>query len=615
MIAAGTPLRHGSVLPCMVAGPPMPQISRHARGHRHDIDKIAVIAFCSWPLAYSTLRSGQRIRRTGRHRCLVVTNATTATQSLNSDAPTDYYALLGIPAYTSDKKEIKAAHRRVVRLVHPDILGAASSDLQRIVNEGYRTLSDDETRKGYDAALRKVKLELAGVNASKWARDEKKGVFVDESSCAGCYKCVSAAPSTFVVDSATRKPYVDTQWADSKADIDIAVLGCPEKAISFVPRKFIPTLEFAMAKSRTRQGARPFDLLAQAHCRIVDLAQPKEIDSLESMSPAEELQQEYEQLTGDDSREVRDNILRKFKTCSNDDRSVARDILAKQERPALLKPSASGEGEKGVFVDETVCSRCYKCVDVASSTFSIHTSPSRNQKAYVASQDADAGEIVEMALTNCPSRAISYVPLEDVPLLELAMRESIDLQQRSNILTGPFDIFRNYIIDDIIRMDLELRQYSKQPSDSVSVKVDIGDLPAEISAAAQAIPADVRERLWQGIGGDEAALQKLMAALQDTAPDDLEDHAQANRSELKTELFKLLDRDGNGFLYSTELRGLAESMGFEGSDSDWTQDYVMLCTDFGCNPTEGLDFRGFSEMVDDEESGIDDADMADLLGR
>lgn len=32
------------------------------------------------------------------------------------------------------------------------------------------------------------------------------------------------------------------------------------------------------------------------------------------------------------------------------------------------------------------------------------------------------------------------------------------------------------------------------------------------------------------------------------------------------------DADGDGFLYSTELRGLASAMGFEGSDSEWTQE-------------------------------------------
>ena len=27
----------------------------------------------------------------------------------------------------------------------------------------------------------------------------------------------------------------------------------------------------------------------------------------------------------------------------------------------------------------------------------------------------------------------------------------------------------------------------------------------------------------------------------------------------------------------------------------------MICTEVGCDPTRGLDFRGFSRMVDDEE--------------
>ncbi|CAE7221866.1 ANKRD50, partial [Symbiodinium sp. CCMP2456] len=60
------------------------------------------------------------------------------------------------------------------------------------------------------------------------------------------------------------------------------------------------------------------------------------------------------------------------------------------------------------------------------------------------------------------------------------------------------------------------------------------------------------------------------------------------------------DVDGNGFLYSEELRGLASELGFEGSDSEWSQEYVMICSEVGCNPAQGMDFRGFSQFVDDE---------------
>lgn len=65
-------------------------------------------------------------------------------------APTDFYGLLGLPPYTGDKKEIKKAHRRTVKLVHPDILGPDSGDLQVLVNKAYRTLSDDDQRQGYE---------------------------------------------------------------------------------------------------------------------------------------------------------------------------------------------------------------------------------------------------------------------------------------------------------------------------------------------------------------------------------------------------------------------------------------------------------------------------------
>eukprot|EP00435_Cladocopium_sp_Y103_P026876 s242_g6.t1 len=114
----------------------------------------------------------------------------------NGDAA-DYYGLLGLPPYTADKKEIKAAHRRTVKLVHPDILGPDSGDLQAIVNTAYRTLSDDDQRSTYET--------WPNLATSRWANPKmSEGLFVDETVCRGCLKCATAAPGTFEVDPLTR---------------------------------------------------------------------------------------------------------------------------------------------------------------------------------------------------------------------------------------------------------------------------------------------------------------------------------------------------------------------------------------------------------------------------
>eukprot|EP00931_Biecheleriopsis_adriatica_P090938 TRINITY_DN64844_c0_g1_i1.p1 TRINITY_DN64844_c0_g1~~TRINITY_DN64844_c0_g1_i1.p1 ORF type:complete len:619 (+),score=137.58 TRINITY_DN64844_c0_g1_i1:26-1882(+) len=588
----------------------LPQLSScHKRGsarasyRREDVAGLVAASACAVTVsdALRSSRERRRLPRTFRVRLRA-----------GESAPTDYYGLLGLPAFTSDKPEIKAAHRRTVKLVHPDILGVASGDLQSIVNEAYRTLSDDAARSTYDAQLRQSK--LTSFTTSRWAKDANQGLFVDESVCAGCYNCTSCAPSTFKVDAVSRKAFVDLQWANGKRDIDVALLGCPERAISLIRREDLPLVEFAMSKSRSLQGRKgPFDLLEAAHCRIAELVQPKDD---EERSSGEDLREEYRKMRGEglreDRREMSSKILRKFKSCSAEDKQAAYNIVAKNSRPPSLD-AGDDDDEAGVFVDETACSRCYKCVEVASSTFAVHTDPFRGKKSHAVMQDADAPEIVKMAANDCPANAISFVPREDLPLLELAMRNAAQLQQESDILVSPFQLFEEYLVDEIIRMDLDLRKYSPLTSTkSESSSRRLAETSAEIAEAAMAIPSNIRSRLWLGISGDASAVQSLFA--QQALAGSPNPRARAERSTLKADLFKLLDTDKNGFLYSPELRKLAEQLGFEGSESEWAQEYVMICTDTGCNPTEGLDFRGFSRMVDDEESGyIDDEDMAELL--
>lgn len=532
----------------------------------------------------------------------------TSLRAATDVAPTDYYGLLGLPAYTSDKKEIKAAHRRTVKLVHPDILGTASGDLQVIVNAAYRTLSDDATRESYDTTLRRSK--LAGIAMSQWNKKGKVGLFVDETVCSSCLKCATQCPGTFEVDPLTRKPHVYLQYGSDQTDLDIAVYGCPEQAISWVPRKLIPLLEYCMGKSRSLQGRlSPFQLLAAAHCRVVVLTNPQELGEL---PPDAALREEYSDVLSvlkENFRTARDQLLEKYLSCDEEAKKEAADIISKNGRPSA---QVGDDEERGVFVDETACSRCYKCIEVASSTFAVHRSPERGEKAHAVVQDADATEILEAAVRACPSRAISFVKKEDVPLLDLAMRESATLAHTSGVLRGPWEIFQEYVVEDIVRMDLELRDFTpaKTMRDAESV-AEIADIAGEISTSASAIPEGVRARLWKGIGGDESAVKELEAMAQGTG-----EASSLSRNTLKADLFKFLDVDGNGFLYSEELRGLASELGFEGSDSEWSQEYVMICSEVGCNPAQGMDFRGFSQFVDDEEAGyLEDAEIASLLGQ
>lgn len=522
-------------------------------------------------------------------------------------APTDYYGLLGLPPYTADKKEIKAAHRRTVKLVHPDILGPDSGDLQAIVNTAYRTLSDDDQRSTYDIVLRRSK--LSDLATSRWANPKmSEGLFVDETVCRGCLKCATAAPGTFEVDPLTRTAHVYMQGGNETTDLDIAMLGCPEQAITKVPRRFVALLEYAMAKSKSLKGRRnPFDLLGLAHCRIVELTSPQELGE----APADaELREEYQEMTSmvlkEDFREARTNILLKYTDCDADKKREAADIIAKNGRPLS---QAGDDDEPGVFVDETACSRCYKCTEVASSTFGIHRSPERGEKAHAFTQDADATEILEAAVKGCPSRAISFVRKAEVPLLELAMRESVEMAQNSGVLKGPWEILEGYLVEDIIRMDLELQNFQPaQTRRDMKSLAETKDTADEISSAAQAIPEEVRQRLWRGIGGDQSAVKELEAMASGEAAGAL------SRNSMKTDLFQRFDVDGDGFLYSEELKTFAKEMGFEGSDSEWSQEYVMICTEVGCDPTRGLDFRGFSRMVDDEEAGyLEDEELAEIL--
>eukprot|EP00933_Yihiella_yeosuensis_P015063 TRINITY_DN13260_c2_g1_i2.p1 TRINITY_DN13260_c2_g1~~TRINITY_DN13260_c2_g1_i2.p1 ORF type:complete len:304 (-),score=98.53 TRINITY_DN13260_c2_g1_i2:6-917(-) len=72
------------------------------------------------------------------------------------------------------------------------------------------------------------------------------------------------------------------------------------------------------------------------------------------------------------------------------------------------------------------------------------------------------------------------------------------------------------------------------------------------------------------------------------------------RSDLKIAVFRLLDRDKNGFLDKKELKPFVCQTGFEGSDDEWSEEYALLCGDLACNEARGIREAQFLDMVDDE---------------
>jgi ferredoxin len=131
-----------------------------------------------------------------------------------------------------------------------------------LITTAYRTLTDETQKESYDDSLR----QLAGHGSvdeeteedclvdrtSSWesscAPKGTKGVFVDESECVMCVRCVECAPNTFVMDAdGSGRARVTQQYADSVEDVDWAVVSCPVGAISYHPHDELTLLEHMMA--------------------------------------------------------------------------------------------------------------------------------------------------------------------------------------------------------------------------------------------------------------------------------------------------------------------------------------------------------------------------------
>lgn len=300
-------------------------------------------------------------------------------------------------------------------------------------------------------------------------------------------------------------------------------------------------------------------------------------------------------------------------------------------KPTLSKSNWSEDAPEfamGVFVDETKCETCYRCVNIASSTFDIHDNPVREGKAYVKLQYGDDRYVVREAIGECPSKAIRYVSREDLTKLEYAMTQCATLRHRARPwekdgIPGPFEIYQELMLDELIEMDMEKAVQSEaDPLANSKVAEDLAEDARAILEAANRLSEEQRSQIWPYGFGSEAS-QAAQAIEEDKNKNigkrsarDVEqgDSRGVQRAEMKATLFYVLDRDGDGFLYDTELRPFADKFGFEGSASEWAEEYQTLCNEYRCSPMQGMDMVAFARMLDDEHGcPLSDAELAGLL--
>lgn len=166
-------------------------------------------------------------------------------------APGDFFELLGVPL-GAEKSDIKAAFRKLQRVVHPDIAGSTANDVAILMNAAYSVLMNDTAHKLYVEDVRRFREDTGGtftdrpVSAWSGAPDEQRAVFVDESVCIGCRNCTHAAPDTFAMEDTHGRARVFNQWADDEEYIREAIEMCPVDCIHFVQRKQLALLEFVM---------------------------------------------------------------------------------------------------------------------------------------------------------------------------------------------------------------------------------------------------------------------------------------------------------------------------------------------------------------------------------
>jgi len=107
------------------------------------------------------------------------------------------------------------------------------------------------------------------------------------------------------------------------------------------------------------------------------------------------------------------------------------------------------------------------------------------------------------------------------------------------------------------------------------------------------------------------ALELASSGFQEVEPAVLGAHASnvahgvsesAFRAEAVEDIFRMLDANENGHLSSKSMRQFAKMIGFTGKLAEWREEFRAICAMEGCQPSVGIDFASFVELVDDDVS-------------
>lgn len=105
--------------------------------------------------------------------------------------------------------------------------------------------------------------------------------------------------------------------------------------------------------------------------------------------------------------------------------------------------------------------------------------------------------------------------------------------------------------------------------------------------------------------------------LAEPEPEDLSEQAgKTKREQLVQRVFELCDVGGDGRLTERELRTFAQLTGFDGSESEWAEEYCQLCADSGISAAKGLGFEDFARLLEDESDAgqyCTDAELEEFL--
>ncbi|KAI3745927.1 hypothetical protein L6452_08339 [Arctium lappa] len=103
--------------------------------------------------------------------------ATETIRSFRNATPSSLYDVLGI-RIGADASEVKAAYRRLARVLHPDVgNGDSSADEFMKVHSAYVTLADPEKRADYDRSLVQLRAGSpmrsgVGYRGRRWETDQ-----------------------------------------------------------------------------------------------------------------------------------------------------------------------------------------------------------------------------------------------------------------------------------------------------------------------------------------------------------------------------------------------------------------------------------------------------------